>query len=476
MLFMARDRRLAYAECVEHQLRQEACPMSERNAKRVNPQAEAGRSRLLSDLCFEFLSPWLSELNSRLDRRLVGTALGVILALLIHRNRPHGLVLSELGGYLLTPQHAVAGTKRISRLLSASGWSAEQVDRFLLAQAQARVTELVAQAETPLVIWDESVWEKPESLALEGLGPVRSAKAARLKRIRPGFFNPPGGRPAFVPGLQWLQILVGGPRGPMSLARLCWWTNRGALARDKRSVEAELLAELNQHWGRQVLHVFDRGFGGAPWLGQLFAGAVRFVVRWPKPYHLLDAAGQARKAWEIARGKRAWDHRPVWDARRRCWRQVGVLALAVRDVQQALPLWLVVARPGAGREPWYLLTNEPIESVEAVWRLVLAYARRWQVEMALRYHKSELAFESPRVFSWAARAKLLGLAALAYAFLLRLLQPALAPLRTWLLAHWCPRNGKRSRLTPAPLYRLRTALSRLWLAQPPPFLIQLNSG
>lgn len=56
-----------------------------------------------------------------------------------------------------------------------------------------------------LAIWDESVLEKAESLQLEGLCAVRSSKARRLKRIKLGFFNPPGGRPIFVPGYHWLQ-------------------------------------------------------------------------------------------------------------------------------------------------------------------------------------------------------------------------------------------------------------------------------
>jgi len=50
----------------------------------------------------------------------------------------------------------------------------------------------MSEGKTALVIWDESVIEKPESIALEGLGPVRSSKAARLKRIKPGYYNPPG--------------------------------------------------------------------------------------------------------------------------------------------------------------------------------------------------------------------------------------------------------------------------------------------
>jgi hypothetical protein len=66
------------------------------------------------------------------------------------------------------------------------------------------------------------------------------------------------------------------------------------------------------------------------------------------------------------------------------------------------------------------------------------------------------------LWTWERRHKLLLLAVLAYAFLL--LQPLLAPLRDWLLRTWCHRTGTRARDTLQPLYRLRTALSRLWLA------------
>ena len=55
---------------------------------------------------------------------------------------------------------------------------------------------------------------------------------------------------------------------------------------------------------------------------------------------------------------------------------------------------------------------------------------------------------------------------LAYAFLLSLLIGPLAIVRQWLLRFFCHRNGKRGRDTPAPLYRLRAALSRLWTAYP----------
>jgi len=140
-------------------------------------------------------------MNSRLDRRLVQTFLGIVMVILMHRHRNQGLLLSELGGYLMEPDQAPAGTKRISRLLHAQGWESEDIEKYLWEQADQRVTELHEQHQTVLVIWDESVIEKPESLHLEGLCPVKSSKAKRLKRIKPGYFNPPGGRPIFVPDI-----------------------------------------------------------------------------------------------------------------------------------------------------------------------------------------------------------------------------------------------------------------------------------
>jgi hypothetical protein len=63
----------------------------------------------------------------------------------------------------------------------------------------------------------------------------------------------------------------------------------------------------------------------------------------------------------------------------------------------------------------------------------------------------------------------LSIAGLTYSFLLSLLNPAFSHLRSWLLLTFCHRTGKRNRDTPAPLYRLRLALSLLWLSHPPPF-------
>lgn len=424
-----------------------------------------------------YLAPVLQRLDATIDQRLVRTFFALVEVIIQFRHQSYGLLLSELGGYLVDPEHAPAGTKRLSNLLRCRKWSHQVIEQFLWAQAAQRLTALTAAGEEGLVLWDESEWEKPESLKLEGLCAVRSSKARRLTCIKPGYYTPPG-KPIFVPGLHWLGVLLAGRTGPPDLAALRWWTTRGKYATDKRSVEVQLLTHLVQQWGQRVIHLFDRGFAGEPWLTHLAAHEVRFVMRWPAHYKLTDAQGLSRKAWQIARGKRSWGQQQVWDTRRRCFRKVGILALPVTHPACPQPLWLVLSRPGKGRSPWYLLTNEPSATLSEATPVVLAYARRWQIEMAWRFNKSELAFQSPRLWSWDNRLKLLGIATLAFAFLLSLLRTEDAPLRTWLLRFWCHRTGKRCQEASAPLYRLRSALSRLWLAfQPPPLAFTWrNSG
>jgi hypothetical protein len=448
--------------------------MNKNIKEQAGAQVHRQKSEELERKCYGFLFGLLAGLDASLDRRLVETFLAVVLAIVMHRNRPQGLLLSELGGYIKPAWQAPAGTKRISNLLRSSRWSADYMETYLWLQAEERQTALSRAGKKVLVIWDESVIEKPESLHLEGLCAVRSSKARRLKRIKPGFFNPPGGRPICVPGYHWLQVLVTGMEGACAVAKMQWWSSRGEQAVPKRQVEAEILRETAQQWGAEVLHIWDRGFAGGPWLGLAYMHAVRFVLRWPKYYGLVDEEEQERAAWQMTRGKRSWERRLLWDARRRCYRKTGVIAVPVYDKTYHQPMWLVVARPGTGREPWYLLTNEPIHTPQDAWQVVLAYARRWQIEMSLRFDKCELAFESPRLRRWETQRRLLLLATLAYAFLLSLL--LFHQLLDWLLTTWCHRTGKWSLKVKTPLYRLRSALSRLWLSFPPPLIRRLTSG
>ena len=69
----------------------------------------------------------------------------------------------------------------------------------------------------------------------------------------------------------------------------------------------------------------------------------------------------------------------------------------------------------------YLPTSEPVHTPEQACNIVFTYGRRWQIEMSLRFTKSEMAFGPPHLLAWQARLKFLLIASLAYAFLLSLL-------------------------------------------------------
>jgi hypothetical protein len=187
--------------------------------------------------------------------------------------------VSVLGEYLADPQHGPTGTKQLSRLLHSAKWSSGWIERDLGQQAEQRRTELEAAGEEPLCVWDGSVLEKPESEHLEGLAPVRSSKAKRVPRSRPGVFNKPG-RPIVVRGWEWTAVLLCGVIGAVQVVSMRWWSRKGEQATTAREQEGHLLRECARRWGRGVLHLFARGYAGAPWVWELGRAGVRFVMRW----------------------------------------------------------------------------------------------------------------------------------------------------------------------------------------------------
>lgn len=422
-------------------------------------------SQFWAEQLARYLAPYQQRLDAYLDRRVVGNLTATVAAIVQTRSE---LTTSELGSVLCGPAHADAGTQRLQRALHHQGWQAEVIEEVLWQEAEKSRKLMQQQGETPLCIWDSSVVEKPESDKLEGLGAVRSSRVRRLARSRKGLFNQPSRMPVSVRGFEWESLLLVGASGVPQVVAMKWWGREKGVPGQQRKQQQVLLSQVAQHWGRQVRHVFDRGYGNGPWLWLLWRFQLRFVVRWKKGNKLIDACGQERKAWEIARGKRAWgEARLLWDTHCRVYRSTRVLALPVRHPHYQGPLWLVVVRQGQGREPWYLLTNEPVETSEQAWDIVFSYVSRWKIEESFRFQKCELLIDSLRLQGWQARRKMLLLVTLAYGFLLTMLGPPLWLARGTLLLQWCQRADWRLWQAKVPLYRLRWALSRLWQAHPP---------
>lgn len=441
---------------------------SQYGTEELEAQSATAESQRWAEQLEAYLRPYRERWDAYLDSRVVGNLTAAVAGILQTRS---ALTLSEVGSTLCGPAHAEAGSQRLQRAMHHQGWKASLIEQVMLEQAEAHHQQIEQAGDTPLCVWDGSVLEKPESRALEGLGSVRSSRVRRLARSRAGLFNRPG-VPVSVRGFEWESVLLVGLRGVPYLAATRWWSREKSQGGQQRQVQASLLRQVAGKWGRRVCHIFDRGYGTAPWLAELSMWRVRFVVRWKKGNKLLDRDGQSRKAWQIPRGKRSWgESRSLWDRAHRGYRQTQVVAVPVHHPDYQGDLWLVVVRQGKGREPWYLLTNEPVESSEQAWQIALSYARRWQIEESFRFEKSELDIESVRLQAWEPRCKWLMLLTLAHGFLLSLLAPCrpLLLARARLVRHWGQRADWRQWKAKTPLYRLRWALSRLWLTHPPTF-------
>jgi hypothetical protein len=426
------------------------------------------RSNWFGQALGQMLFPLLYQLYEQVDARILRTLFQAVEAILSFRDRANGLLLSELGDAMDGPGGRGGGTKRLGRLIHHRRWRAQVVEEFLLWRANQRLAHLEEQHEDALLIWDGTPLEKPESLCAEGLCAVRSSKAKRLTRIKKGYYHPPG-RPIFVPGIHGIAILLASRHkaaGVVMLACLRWWSSRGIWASTQGDEHVKLMRVLARVFGRRVVHVLDQGYAGKPMLGVLRHVDARFIVRWHKRFHLVSSQGVTQPPWHFGRGKQGLTKRQIHDAVKKQTVEGSVLFFPVTHPEFAdWPLTLVISRRKGGT-PWYLLTNEPVSTDEEAWRIALSYIRRWQIELAFRNLKSELAIQSLRVYDWEGRLKLLALVSLAYAFLMELMREPARAARDWVIDFACHRSGAHLQEVAIPFTRLRIALAKLWQRAP----------
>jgi Transposase DDE domain len=407
----------------------------------------------------EYLSGLVEQLDALLDKRLVRTFVGLVACILRFRNRHQGLVLSELGGKLLSPAQAPAGTKRISNLLRNKNWQDKLINLFLWQKATSQVEEWLKAEQTIYALWDESVVEKHETMQSKHLCAVRSSKAKRLTRIRPGFWKKPCSSPIYVAGLNWSSILLTTLTDVPQLATFRWWTTRGKHLTDLAKVHQQLLQEIKEKLADVVVHVFDRGFASTSWLAKLLYQHQRFILRWKSSYKLVNGKGEEKKTYLHSVGKRASSEKQLLDTKTRQKKTVKLLFMSVGlPLLADYSLTLIICRTKRKRQPWYLLTSEPVTPDEQAWQVVFAYGRRWQIEQAFRFNKAELALESPRLWFYENRLKLMMIVALLYGFLLSLLK---VDSLQELFRVACHRTGNRYKEASVPIYRARLALSFL---------------
>lgn len=411
------------------------------------------------------------RLGAQIDQRLVRTFYDLFLVILAFRNRSMGLVLSELGGYICGHGHAPAGTKRLSNLLRCKKWGAALIDAILLEQSRDRLKDLQQRGKRPLFLWDESRLEKPESWFSEGLCAVHSSKGQRLTRVKPGYYRQPRER-ICVPGFQWTAVLLSALGAQPSVCQMSWWTTRGKFKDLGSNILYRMLKKIQQHFGPGALHVFDRGYASTSMLEWLFHFQQDFVIRWKKNHLLINERQIPKKTHLLARSYKALGNRLVRDKERKKNKRITIAYAPVRHPE--LPdnqLYLVIVRDKNNRNPpMYLITSLSIHSAKMAWEICFSYLHRWNIEQTFRFGKSELAMESPRLWFWENRLKLLAIVALVYDFLLQMLQNW-KPWAAQLFTNWCHRTGNRYRNASIPIYRLRMAIANCLI-----FCLAQNSG
>ncbi len=398
------------------------------------------------------------DLDAAIDKRLVDTFFNLFAIILMFRERRMGLLLSELGGYLCGHSKAPAGTKRISNLLRSEKWSASMIDEHFFERSVERIVAMIAKKKRPLLLWDDSRVEKHESWVCEGLCSVWSSKAKRLTRLRPGYFTPPKQR-ICVPGFKWTGVFLSCLGQAPSVCQMSWWTTRGKFKEDPDNIMWRLLRKVNERITQPILHVFDRGYATSRVIGYVLKFEQDFVIRWKKNIYLLYG-GEEKKIGNISRGVKPVASRIVRDKERKRLKRVTIGWVKVKHPEHAdKQLTLVIIRDKKNYQgPMYLLTSLDIESEALAWEIMYTYFHRWEAEQGFRFLKSELGLESPRLWFWDNRMKLMSIVTLVYDFLLQMV-------RNW--ANWVQpflrqyghRTGKRYRDVSIPLYRLRMAIS-----------------
>jgi hypothetical protein len=103
-------------------------------------------------------------------------------------------------------------------------------------------------------------------------------------------------------------ILLGNSDIPI-LTNMKRWTRKGEMGSTQREEEEKILEKLAHLWGKTVIHVFDRGYAGSPWLKRLIAYDIQFVIRWKKKHLFYNAKGEKMPLSQMGRGKRSWGHK-----------------------------------------------------------------------------------------------------------------------------------------------------------------------
>jgi len=302
----------------------------------------------------------------------------------------------------------------------------------LVARLQAHGVERLRGEASVWVVLDGSDVRKPHARAMEHLQRVRKADGTGTV---PGYATlnalgiAPGKR-----GLLFHKLFSSAHPGFDSESR-----ERRAAVRALGAALAPLTAE-----GTEVTQILDSGFDDVALWADIWGQGHHLVCRvqhrnrhvFPSPdaAEAVPLADLAADLVPLARVEAELEVRLV--GQRRAKRQPVVAAVAAVPVtvpyrddarsltpgpEQRRPCWLVEVKiEGAVLEPWWLLTDRPVETAEQATEVFRMYRQRWAIEDAFKLAKTCLGWEDVQVLGFDAVRLLVALGWVATGFLFEL--------------------------------------------------------
>ncbi|MGE0856896.1 MAG: hypothetical protein AB7L18_12470 [Hyphomicrobiaceae bacterium] len=294
----------------------------------------------------------------------------------------------------------------------------------LTATLQAHGVERLRGEAALWVILDGSDLRKPYATAMEGL--------QRVKRLAGG---------GTVPGYCTLNAIGVGPAKRGLLYHRLFSSQASGFvsesAEERRAIETvgAALAPL----GAEVTWLLDAGFDDVARWGDIWGQDQHLLCRlahrdrWVEtrdgaPCQLQDLAARltplAQVTAEVVVQKRGQPRPKLQPATA----TVSAVPCAVRwtpgrhtlaeGAAQVKPCWLVEARlERVDQEPWWLLTDRPVETAEQASEVFRMYCQRWAIEDAFKVAKTCLGWEDVQLLAYDAVRLLVALGWVAAGFL-----------------------------------------------------------
>jgi hypothetical protein len=380
------------------------------------------------DLLASYVAPFTEVAGDRRTERLLGGVIGGIIG-------GESLVCSRIAA--ASPQLAASpsSAERIRRMLTGETTKRAALDpAALVARLQARGVGRLRGEAAIWVVFDGTDLRKPYAAHMGSLPQVM-----RLDRqgTVPGY-----------PTLNVLGIGTGGRRG------LLYHKLYSSLAPGFRREPAEVQAAIRSvgaavaPLGADVTAIFDRGFADQAAWGETWAQGMHVVCRLqhrdrlvrPAPgqplCHLEEVAPRLRDRVEVEAEmvvKRVGRRRPKRQSVTATVASVPVVVPFRRHAADGADgadesggageraCWLVEVRLEATKlEPWWLLTDRPVETAEQAAEVFRMYRQRWAIADAFTFAKQCLGWEEVQVLAYDAVRLLVALGWVAAGFLFEL--------------------------------------------------------